>query len=606
MKTRAPSDSIDPPDLSTGPTSLIGLLTADIVESVGAGSAYTPQQIASATALMMGVYGMVLGFLKLGFLLELVSIPIMTGFISAVAITIMLNQMGSLFGTDVSSTAKAYDQIRQTFQLLPQANGLTCAVGFGGILLLTVLDKAGKRWGERNRAVWLLSITRAFLVLLIFTSISYAVNHELDADDYRFAVVKVRADGQEAPTMPSGELIMRVAGPAATVFIGAAIEHTAIARAFGIKNNYAPDQSQELCYFGVVNFFNSFFHAMGVSGAMSRTSVNSSCKVKSPLSGVVVTAVILVCIYELVGTLYWIPKTTLAAIIICAVWPLIYPPSTFYRFWKTSLVDFITSMLAFWLSLFYSTEFGIFIPVAFNLLYNVARQAFTSVTASAAPAPSALAASLDAARGLPPSRLDADRMLRDVHLFRFNESLFFVNSHRLTQRVLDAVQTHHAPASSAAYGSESTRNWSVDAENRLARLRRAAGTATDPGALPPIGLVVLDFGRVNHVDTTAVTHLKTLVAEIRRYGGQTVELRFVDMSENVRERFERAGWPIGDARAAPAVESWEGDEEKTTWLYASVAEAVMAPRRREWYEQALEKMDTEMSGKGTATYRESV
>lgn len=99
---------------------------------------------------------------------------------------------------------------------------------------------------------------------------------------------------------------------------------------------------------------------------MSRTSVNSSCKVKSPLSGFVTTAIILVSIYKLVGLLYWIPKAALAAIIICAVWPLIYPPSTFYRFWKTSLADFITSMLAFWITLFYSTEFGIFIPVAFN------------------------------------------------------------------------------------------------------------------------------------------------------------------------------------------------------------------------------------------------
>jgi solute carrier family 26 (sodium-independent sulfate anion transporter), member 11 len=110
---------------------------------------------------------------------------------------------------------------------------------------------------------------------------------------------------------------------------------------------------------------------MGVGGAMSRTSVNSSCKVKSPLSGFVTTAIILVSIYKLVGLLYWIPKAALAAIIICAVWPLIYPPSTFYRFWKTSLADFITSMLAFWITLFYSSEFGIFIPVGFNskLLY---------------------------------------------------------------------------------------------------------------------------------------------------------------------------------------------------------------------------------------------
>lgn len=272
---------------------------------------------------MMGVYGMILGFLKLGFLLEFVSIPIITGFISAVAITIILNQMGSLLGTDVSSSAKAYTQIRQVFEFLPQASGLTCAIGFTTILFLTVLDKAGKRWGDKYKVLWLLSITRAFLALVLYTGVSYAVNHNLSEDDYLFNVVKVKSDGQEAPAIPSGDLIGKVAVRSLTVFIGAAIEHTAIARAFGVKNNYVPDQSQELCYFGVCNFFNSFFHSMGVGGAMSRTSVNSSCKVRSPLSGLVTTAVILICIYELVGTLYWIPKATLAGIIICAVWPLI-------------------------------------------------------------------------------------------------------------------------------------------------------------------------------------------------------------------------------------------------------------------------------------------
>ncbi len=66
------------------------------------------------------------------------------------------------------------------------------------------------------------------------------------------------------------------------MFIGAAVEHTAIARAFGVHNNYVTDQSQELCYLGVTNFFNSWFHAMGVGGAMSRTAVNSASNVKSP------------------------------------------------------------------------------------------------------------------------------------------------------------------------------------------------------------------------------------------------------------------------------------------------------------------------------------
>lgn len=82
-------------DLSTGPTSLIGLLTADVVEDLTK-EGYTPQAVASAVALMMGVYGMLLGFLKLGFILDFISIPTLTGFISAAAITIGLGQVANL------------------------------------------------------------------------------------------------------------------------------------------------------------------------------------------------------------------------------------------------------------------------------------------------------------------------------------------------------------------------------------------------------------------------------------------------------------------------------------------------------------------------------
>ncbi|KAK0877488.1 hypothetical protein LTR02_018366, partial [Friedmanniomyces endolithicus] len=74
---------------------------------------------------------------------------------------------------------------------------------------------------------------------------------------------------------------------------------------------------------------------MGVGGAMSRTAVNSGCKVKSPLSGLVTTAFIILSIYKFTGALYWVPKATLAAIVITAVVPLVGTWRTYYHFWKT-------------------------------------------------------------------------------------------------------------------------------------------------------------------------------------------------------------------------------------------------------------------------------
>jgi sodium-independent sulfate anion transporter 11 len=554
-------------DLSTGPTSLIGLLTSEIVEELQ--DEWTPSEIASAVALMMGVYGMVLGFLKLGFLLEFISLPILSGFISAVAITIILNQMGSLLGESNIGDGTA-QQIHDIFKQLPNANGYACAIGFSGIILLTVLDQAYKRW-SKHKIVWFFSITRAFICLVIFTGIGYAVNKNRgEPSNYLFGVAQVKANGQEPPRLPNPELIGLVASRSIAVFIGAAVEHTAIARAFGVRNNYVTDQSQELCYFGVTNFANSFMHSMGVGGAMSRTAVNSSCNVKSPLSGFVTTAVVLVSIYKLVGTLYWIPKATLAAIIICAVWPLISPPQTFYRYWKSSLADFISSMIAFWVCLFVSTEIGIASSVGFNIVYLLLRQVFTRMTSAGTEPRSELALAIDDSRGIP-ATVEAD-----TRLFRFNDSFFFANAYSLRTQILDVTQTHHAPAYNSVHGTEAERNWSVVAEQRIARLRKEA-RISDYSSLPPLGLVILDFNKVNHVDVTAVAHLRNLVDELKKYAGPQLEIRFVGVSDYVRQRFERTGWRVDDV----SNRDYDGENIEATKLYRTVAEAVAAPRPRD-------------------------
>ncbi|KAF9774904.1 hypothetical protein IL306_007054 [Fusarium sp. DS 682] len=553
-------------DVSTGPTSLIGLLTSENVHALQ--DRWTPSEIASATAFMMGVYGLILGFLKLGFLLEFISLPVLSGFITAIAITIILNQMDSLLG-EANVGDGAATQIHDIFNELPNANGWACLIGFTGILFLTILEKSGKRWSKDNKIIWLLSTTRAFLTLVLFTGVSYAVNKNRDPDNFLFDVVKVQSKGQQTPSMPKTDLIPEVAARSIAVFIGSAVEHLAIARAFAVKNHYTSDQSQELCYLGVTNFFNSFFHAMGVGGAMSRTAVNSSCNVKSPLSGVVTMAVVLVCVYELVGTLYWIPKATLAAIIICAVWGLISPPSTFYRYWKTSLADFIASMLALWVTLFQSSEVGIGCAVGFNIVYILLRQVFTKISSTGS--------DVESSRSNWPghNRLSSTTIPEDTRIFTFNESLIFPNAFANTTKVLDEIQTFHAPYYSGSHGPETERNWSVVGEKRVARLRKQANVG-DASTLPGIGLVVLDFPRVNMLDTTAVTYLKNLVANIKSYGGQDTEIRFANMNAVCRERVSRANWRIIEVGSD---DEYNGDDN-AIYLYWDAQAAVSAPRRR--------------------------
>lgn len=587
-----------PLDLSTGPTSLIGLLTSEAVHALEP-QGYRAQDIAACVALWMGVFSLILGFLKLGFLLEFISEPVLTGFISAAAIIIGSGQVKNLLGQSDIGDGFA-NIVHDTFATLPDAKGYTAAIGVTGILLLCLMQHIGTRWGKTYKAAWLVSILRAFTVLVLFTGISYGVNKGRDPDDFAWAVTKMTQRGIIPPKVPESELINKTATHAIAAFIAAAVEHVAIARAFGARGNYLTDPSQELCYLGVTNFVNSFFNAMGVGGAMSRTAVNAQCNVRSPLSGFVTTAAVLLCLYELTDALYWIPKATLAAIVITAIWPLIGHWRTYYGFWRTSLADFIAAMLAFWLTLFVNSETGIGAGVGWSIVYYLLRLAWQRTQSIGSNSRSEIVRAIDAARGMPSHIPD------DVRIFRFNENVFFPNATRIKAQLVDGVKTHHAPAYSMVNGAEADRTWSVVGERRVSKLRKRAGIH-DPSTLPPIRLVIMDWSKVTHTDATALHAFKEIFAEIQKYGGKEVEIRFAACQENVKFRFERAGWDMVDADSSTTSEdSSRTPGPRTVKFYRCVADAMTGRGRVEREDIEVHAKGDESPVDGSAEHREKV
>lgn len=566
-------------------------MTAEVVEALEP-EGYEPAAIAAAVAMWMGVFSMILGFLKLGFLLEFISEPVLTGFISAAAIIIGSGQIKNLIGQKGIRSGFA-NIVHDTFAKLPKADGITAAIGVTGVLILCFLQHVGTRWGKKNKIAWLISITRAFTVLVLFTGISYAVNKDRGEDDYLFAVTEMTHKGIIPPAIPPSDLLGKTPMRSIAAFIAASVEHVAIARAFGARGNYLTDPSQELCYLGVTNFFNSFFTAMGVGGAMSRTAVNAQCNVRSPLSGFVTTAVVILCLYELTGALYWIPKATLAAIIITAIWPLVGSWRTYYHFWRTSLADFIAAMLAFWLTLFVDAEIGIGVGVAWSIVYYLLRMAWMRTRIIGSHTNSEIVRSIDSVRGMP------SHIPEDVQIFKFEESVFFPNATRVKNQLVDGVQTYHAPAYSSANGAEKDRIWSVVGERRVQRLRKKAGL--DVNTLPPVRIVVMDFTKVTFADVTALHVMKEVFAEVKKYAGADCEIRFAAMAEPIRFRFERAGWEMIDADSSDGSGSEKPAGAKSVRFYRSVADAV---ERRPILSESIEVVAK--GDDGTTEHREKV
>ncbi|KAI0889454.1 sulfate transporter 4.1 [Annulohypoxylon maeteangense] len=549
-------------DLSTGPTSILGLLTAEIIRDLK--NEYTPVDISSAVAMMVGIWSLLIGLLGLGFLLDYVSIPVLTGFISATAFVIGMGQVASLVGLSGGPDG-AFNQLGDALKRLPHWDGPTCGIGFGTILILLILQKIGQKWGHKHFAIKYMASSRAIIVMVIFTLISYLVNK--DRDEYLWGISQVNTHGIQHPKAPSAALLSKVVARSIAPLVACTLEHQAVGKAFGRRNHYAIDPTQEFNYLGVTNIVNAFFGAMPVGGAISRTAVNSECHVKSPLNGVVTAGFIILTLYVFSPALYWLPKSTLAAIIIMAVIHLFGPLSLIWRYWRISLADFIACMVSFWITIFVSAEIGIGAAAGWSVAWTLLRSAFAKPTIhinSTAPnstsSPSSNSTNSNGPTDFQPlalfptattttitqqitENIGGPSIPEDTVIVRFADSLFFPNANRNKVTALEAIQLAYPSVQSPQYSADAERMWSVAAERRLARLRVSRGIVMRE---MPLAVVVWDFGMVPFVDATGVTALAELKDDVRRQLGFGVQIRIVGMAEGVRARFARAGWRLVD------------------------------------------------------------
>ena len=110
--------------------------------------------------------------------------------------------------------------------------------------------------------------------------------------------------------------------------------HIAISKSFGRINNYTINPSQELVAIGFTNVFGPFLGAYPATGSFSRTAIKSKAGVRTPLAGVFTAIVVLLALYALTAVFFFIPMSSLSAVIIHAVGDLITPPNVVFQFWE--------------------------------------------------------------------------------------------------------------------------------------------------------------------------------------------------------------------------------------------------------------------------------
>ncbi|KAG1903932.1 sulfate transporter family-domain-containing protein [Suillus fuscotomentosus] len=532
-------------DVSIGPVAVMSQTVAQIIIAVDAQypGKWAGPLIATTLAFVCGFIVLGIGLLRIGWIVEFIPVPAVSGYMTGSAINIVAGQVPALMGiTGFSTRAATYEVIINTLKGLPGTK-LDAAWGLTGLFSLYAIrimcDHLSKRYPRRARLFFFISVARNAFVVIVLTLASwlYCRHRKTASGKYPIAILETVPAGFQnvgAPVIDS-ELVKALGPqiPVATIIL--LLEHIAIARSFGRVNGYKINPNQELIAIGVTNTLGTIFHAYPATGSFSRSALKSKSGVRTPLAGIFTAMVVIVALYGLTPAFYWIPSAGLSAVIIHAVADLVASPSQAFSYWRVSPLEFLIWLAAVLVTIFSSIENGIYTSISASFALLLVRVAHPrgyflgKVTLTRN--------STESREVFVPLRKDdvtnqyvkVDPPTPGVIVYRFEESYLYPNC-AIINSVIMADRPWNDPGP--------TRGNSLSAE--------AANNEK-----PALHAIVLDFSGVSQIDTTSVQALVDTRNEVQKWADRPVEFHFATiLSPWIRRALVAAGFGIG----TPAVE----------------------------------------------------
>lgn len=351
--------------LAVGPVAITSLLTLSGLEVIAEPGSPTYPALAALLALTVGAVLLIAGGLRLGFLVNFLSHPVISGFTSAAAIVIGLSQVKDILGIDIGRPDGAVGIVAGVVREVSATSWVTLAVGAGAILVLA----AGK-WLVPRAPVALAVMVAATGLSLIFGLKERGV-----------AVVGDIPGGFPGPSLPESdwETIRRLIPVALTVALVAYAEGVSVAKAIARRTRQKVDANRELVANGAANVAAGLFGGFPVAGGFSRTAVNHQAGARTPLAGLVTAVVLGVTVLWLTPLLHHLPKAVLAAVVIVAVAGLVDVRDALET-WRVRRADLAALAVTFAATLGIGVEPGLAIGLAFSLVQYLARSSNPHMT----------------------------------------------------------------------------------------------------------------------------------------------------------------------------------------------------------------------------------
>jgi len=316
--------------LAIGPTSAISLLIGTTLVSLADGDPQRWVDISSLTALVFAVMSVMAYALRLSSMINFISETVLLGFKAGAAITIGLTQLPKLFGVAGGGT-NFLERVTTLIHQLPETNISVLIFGLLAIIMIFA--------GEKLLPGKPVTIIVVAISIIIISGTSLGVSG--------FKTIGVIPAGLPRLNLPSFNIedIKSVVPLAFACFLLAYIESVSAAKSLAQKNDYEIDARQELLALGVANLATSLGHGYPVSGGLSQSAVNEEAGAKTPVSLVIASGTIAVCLLFLTDLLKNLPTVILASVVLVAIRGLVNFKE-FNRLRKVNHFDFIIASLA--------------------------------------------------------------------------------------------------------------------------------------------------------------------------------------------------------------------------------------------------------------------
>mgnify|MGYP005992200259 CR=1 FL=1 len=392
--------------VAIGPVAIDSLIVAAGVSTLALAGTDSYIEIAILLALMVGAIQLLMGVFRLGFIVNFLSRPVISGFTSAAAIVIGFNQFRNLFGVDFERSNQIQNVAIDIWNNIGRLDTNTTIIGMASAILILVFRKLHKK------------IPSALIVVVVGIIIVKYFGESLDT----VAIIKEVPSGLPSFGVPELDIdqIQELMPIALTLVLVGFLETISIGKSLESKQDqYRIRPNQELIALGIGNMAGSLFKAYPSTSSFSRSAINQESGATTGMAALISVGMVVVTLMFLTPIFYYLPKTVLAAIIIVAVFGLVNFKEAIHL-WKTNNLDFWLLLTTFVATLFLGIKYGIFAGVGLSIIILIFR--------TSKPYIAVLGAVPDSDFYKNSERFNNVILEKDILVIRFDAQLFFANA----------------------------------------------------------------------------------------------------------------------------------------------------------------------------------